>query len=126
MIKYDILADYMDMRGMAFERIDGSVRGRDRQISIDRFTNKDSKQGVFIVYTSWWCWNQQWQLIVLLYSIATGIHRMIFRQWHERTEWANKRCQNLSQSQSYEHQCFYASLKLGLDQAILLELKEKT
>ena len=47
----------MDMRGMAFERIDGSVRGRDRQISIDRFTNKDSTK-VFLLYTSWWCWNQ--------------------------------------------------------------------
>ena len=46
----DILADYMDMRGMDFERIDGSVRGRDRQISIDRFTNKDSKAKVFCVH----------------------------------------------------------------------------
>jgi len=35
----DVLQDYMRMAGWPCERIDGSVKSRDRQAAIDRFTN---------------------------------------------------------------------------------------
>jgi hypothetical protein len=31
----DILEDYMNYRGFKFERIDGGVRGSDRQVNLD-------------------------------------------------------------------------------------------
>ena len=114
----------MDMRGMAFERIDGSVRGRDRQISIDRFTNKDSKAKVFLLCTR---------------AGGVGINLMaadrviIFdSDWNPQNDiQAMARAHRIGQtkdvkiyrlitSKTYEHQMFLrASLKLGLDQAIL-------
>ena len=79
----DILADY-GICGMAFERIT-EVRGRDRQISIDRFTNKDSRQRCF------YCVHE----LAVLESIMAADRVIIFdsdqstevfRQWHGRTE----------------------------------------
>ena len=35
----DVLQDYMRMAEWPVERIDGSVKSRDRQAAIDRFTN---------------------------------------------------------------------------------------
>jgi len=47
----DILEDYLNYRGYKHERIDGSVRGNDRQGAIDRFSKKDSDIFVFLLCT---------------------------------------------------------------------------
>jgi SNF2 family DNA or RNA helicase len=35
----DIVQDYMHYRGYNYERLDGSVRGEERFLAIDRFTS---------------------------------------------------------------------------------------
>jgi hypothetical protein len=45
------LQDYLNSRGWRFERIDGTVRGNDRQASIDRFSRPDSDRFVFLLCT---------------------------------------------------------------------------
>jgi len=39
----DVLQDYMRMANWPVERIDGSVKSRDRQAAIDRFTNGERR-----------------------------------------------------------------------------------
>ena len=34
----DLLGDYLDNRSWKYERIDGNIRGSERQAAIDRFT----------------------------------------------------------------------------------------
>ena len=41
-IMLDILEDYLELRGMKHERIDGSITGKKRQMAIDRFQAKES------------------------------------------------------------------------------------
>ena len=36
----DILEDYLVQRGHLYERIDGCIRGNERQMAIDRFSRK--------------------------------------------------------------------------------------
>ena len=36
----DIIEDYLELRGYSFDRIDGSIIGRSRQLAIDRFQNE--------------------------------------------------------------------------------------
>ena len=36
----DILEDYLVQRNYAYERIDGCIRGNERQMAIDRFSKK--------------------------------------------------------------------------------------
>ena len=38
-IMLNIIEDYMIMKGYSFERVDGSITGRQRQNAIDRYTN---------------------------------------------------------------------------------------
>jgi SNF2 family DNA or RNA helicase len=47
----DILEDYLDYRGYKHERIDGHVRGNDRQAAIDRFSRPDSDIFAFLLCT---------------------------------------------------------------------------
>ena len=51
-IMLDILEDYLDLRNMKFERIDGSITGWKRQQAIDRFQNADGKDPPFIMLLS--------------------------------------------------------------------------
>ncbi|CDQ92245.1 unnamed protein product [Oncorhynchus mykiss] len=37
----DILQDYMEYRGYRYERLDGSVRGEERNLAIKNFSSKD-------------------------------------------------------------------------------------
>ena len=47
----DLLEDFIDYRGWGYERIDGSVQGKERQASIDRFNDVDSKSFIFMLST---------------------------------------------------------------------------
>jgi len=47
----DILEDYLNYRGYGHERIDGGVRGNDRQAAIDRFCAPKSDRFVFLLCT---------------------------------------------------------------------------
>ena len=44
-IMLDILEDYFRLREMKYERIDGSITGRRRQMAIDRFQSDDESEG---------------------------------------------------------------------------------
>ena len=47
----DILEDYLINRKYIYERIDGRIRGNQRQESIDRFSRPDSDRFVFLLCT---------------------------------------------------------------------------
>ena len=47
----DILEDYLSLRQFPFERLDGGVRGFDRQSAIDRFMDAASDWAVFLIST---------------------------------------------------------------------------
>ena len=47
----DLIEEYIDLKGFAYERLDGSVTGDKRQAAIDRFCSKDSKSFLFLLGT---------------------------------------------------------------------------
>ena len=53
-IMLDILEDYLELRGMKHERIDGSITGKKRQMAIDRFQAKETegKESSFVMLLS--------------------------------------------------------------------------
>ena len=46
-----MLEDYLRYNMIKFEKIDGSIKARERQNSIDRFNNFDMKREVFLLST---------------------------------------------------------------------------
>ena len=46
-----VIGDYLDSRRYRFERIDGNVRGSERQAAIDRFCRPGSDRNVFLLCT---------------------------------------------------------------------------
>ena len=126
-IMLDILEDYLALRGMKFERIDGSITGRKRQQAIDRFQNVEGKDDA--------------PFLMLLSTRAGGVGInltaadtcIIFdSDWNPQNDLqAQARCHRIGQTKSvkvyrllsrksYEMQMFHmSSLKMGLDQAVL-------
>lgn len=51
-IMLDILEDYLALRKFKFERIDGSITGKKRQMAIDRYQSKASMDSSFIMLLS--------------------------------------------------------------------------
>jgi SNF2 family DNA or RNA helicase len=51
-IMLDILEDYLSLRSMKFERIDGSITGHKRQQAIDRFQKPETQDPPFIMLLS--------------------------------------------------------------------------
>ena len=47
----DVLSDFLESRGILYERIDGNIALADRQAAIDRFSDKDSASKVFLLST---------------------------------------------------------------------------
>jgi chromodomain-helicase-DNA-binding protein 7 len=47
----DLLEYYMKLKGYIFERIDGSIRGNERQAAIDRFCKPGSDRFIFMLST---------------------------------------------------------------------------
>lgn len=47
----DIIEDYLNYRGYSHERLDGRIRGMERQNAIDRFCRPDADRFVFLLCT---------------------------------------------------------------------------
>ena len=120
----DILEDYLNLRSYGYERIDGSVRGIDRQSAIDRFSSATSDKFCFLLSTRG-CGQG-----INLTAADTVI--MYDGDWNPQNDiQALARCHRIGQERevtvyrlitrkTYEYQMFYrASRKLGFDQAVM-------
>ncbi|XP_076818794.1 uncharacterized protein LOC143464735 isoform X2 [Clavelina lepadiformis] len=120
----DILEDYLVQRGHLYERIDGCIRGNERQMAIDRFSRKGSDRFVFLLCT------RAGGLGINLTAADTVI--IFDSDWNPQNDLqAQARCHRIGQQKpvkvyrlitrnSYEREMFdKASLKLGLDKAVL-------
>merc|ERR1719262_1155208 len=120
----DILEDYLIHKGYAYERIDGSKRGNERQQAIDRFSAPDSDRFVFLLCT------KAGGLGINLVAADTCI--IYDSDWNPQNDLqAQARCHRIGQDKhvkiyrlvtrnTYEREMFdRASLKLGLDKAVL-------
>uniref|UniRef100_A0A8B9DDN4 Chromodomain helicase DNA binding protein 6 n=1 Tax=Anser cygnoides TaxID=8845 RepID=A0A8B9DDN4_ANSCY len=125
----DILEDYLIQR-YTYERIDGRVRGNLRQAAIDRFCKPDSDRFVFLLCT------RAGGLGINLTAADTCI--IFDSDWNPQNDLqAQARCHRIGQSKavkvyrlitrnSYEREMFdKASLKLGLDKAVLQDINRK-
>jgi chromodomain-helicase-DNA-binding protein 7 len=120
----DILEDYVTNKHYPYERIDGRVRGSDRQQAIDRFSKPGSDRFVFLLCT------RAGGLGINLTAADTVI--IFDSDWNPQNDLqAQARCHRIGQSKAvkiyrlicrntYEREMFdKASLKLGLDKAVL-------
>uniref|UniRef100_A0AAY4EW90 DNA helicase n=1 Tax=Denticeps clupeoides TaxID=299321 RepID=A0AAY4EW90_9TELE len=126
----DILEDYLIQKRYTYERIDGRVRGNLRQAAIDRFCKVDSDRFVFLLCT------RAGGLGINLTAADTCI--IFDSDWNPQNDLqAQARCHRIGQSKavkvyrlitrnSYEREMFdKASLKLGLDKAVLQDINRK-
>uniref|UniRef100_A0A8C8AWJ3 Chromodomain helicase DNA binding protein 6 n=1 Tax=Otus sunia TaxID=257818 RepID=A0A8C8AWJ3_9STRI len=126
----DILEDYLIQSRYTYERIDGRVRGNLRQAAIDRFCKPDSDRFVFLLCT------RAGGLGINLTAADTCI--IFDSDWNPQNDLqAQARCHRIGQSKavkvyrlitrnSYEREMFdKASLKLGLDKAVLQDINRK-
>ncbi|XP_068598106.1 chromodomain-helicase-DNA-binding protein 6 [Brachionichthys hirsutus] len=126
----DILEDYLIQRRYTYERIDGRVRGNLRQAAIDRFCKAESDRFVFLLCT------RAGGLGINLTAADTCI--IFDSDWNPQNDLqAQARCHRIGQSKavkvyrlitrnSYEREMFdKASLKLGLDKAVLQDINRK-
>ncbi|KAG8200736.1 hypothetical protein JTE90_022342 [Oedothorax gibbosus] len=126
----DILEDYLVQRRYPYERIDGRVRGNLRQAAIDRFCKPDSDRFVFLLCT------RAGGLGINLTAADTVI--IFDSDWNPQNDLqAQARCHRIGQSKAvkvyrlicrntYEREMFdKASLKLGLDKAVLQSMSMK-
>lgn len=120
----DILEDYLMYRKYPFERIDGRIRGNLRQAAIDRYSKPDSDRFVFLLCT------KAGGLGINLTAADTVI--IYDSDWNPQNDLqAQARCHRIGQQKmvkiyrllcrnTYEREMFdKASMKLGLDKAIL-------
>ncbi|KAG8231203.1 hypothetical protein J437_LFUL010900 [Ladona fulva] len=120
----DILEDYLMYRKYPFERIDGRIRGNLRQAAIDRYCKPDSDRFVFLLCT------KAGGLGINLTAADTVI--IYDSDWNPQNDLqAQARCHRIGQQKmvkvyrllcrnTYEREMFdKASLKLGLDRAVL-------
>ncbi|KAK3086718.1 hypothetical protein FSP39_022463 [Pinctada imbricata] len=120
----DILEDYLLHRQYLFERIDGRICGKLRQEAIDRFSKPESDRFVFLLCT------KAGGLGINLTAADTVI--IYDSDWNPQNDLqAQARCHRIGQTKevkvyrlitrnSYEREMFdKASLKLGLDKAVL-------
>ena len=127
----DILEDYLNYRKLQFERLDGGITGADRQAAIDRFSNPDSTAFIMLLSTragglglNLCCadtviiydsdWNPQNDLQAQARSHRIGqtkavkVFRLVTRKTYEMSMFER------------------ASIKLGLDKALLNDQLEVT
>ncbi|KAG9509780.1 Chromodomain-helicase-DNA-binding protein 7, partial [Fragariocoptes setiger] len=120
----NILEDYITQKRYPFERIDGGVRGNERQQAIDRFSKPGSDRFIFLLCT------RAGGLGINLTAADTVI--IFDSDWNPQNDLqAQARCHRIGQSKAvkiyrlicrntYEREMFdKASLKLGLDKAVL-------
>jgi len=126
----DIIEDYLNQRRFTYERIDGNIRGSERQQAIDHFTN-DPDIFVFMLAT------RAGGVGINLTAADTVI--IFDSDWNPQNDLqAQARCHRIGQTQhvkvyrlitknTYEQAMFNrASLKLGLDQAVLHPMTTST
>lgn len=127
----DILEDYLVWRGYTHERLDGRIRGNDRQAAIDRFSKPDSDRFVFLLCT------RAGGLGINLTAADTVI--IFDSDWNPQNDvQAQARCHRIGQEKSvkvyrlitrntYEKHMFErASKKLGLDQAVFTKMSSSS
>uniref|UniRef100_A0AC34QYD0 Helicase C-terminal domain-containing protein n=1 Tax=Panagrolaimus sp. JU765 TaxID=591449 RepID=A0AC34QYD0_9BILA len=126
----DILEEFLGIKNFTYERIDGNVRGDLRQAAIDRFSKPDSDKFVFLLCT------RAGGLGINLTAADTVI--IFDSDWNPQNDLqAQARCHRIGQtkmvkvyrlitSNTYEREMFdRASLKLGLDKAVLQSMAPK-
>ena len=126
----DILEDYLVQMRLTYERLDGRIRGEMRQEAIDRFCKPDSDRFAFLLCT------RAGGLGINLTAADTVI--IYDSDWNPQNDLqAQARCHRIGQSKSvkiyrlitrntYEREMFdRASLKLGLDKAILQSMRNE-
>ncbi|KAL3922780.1 MAG: hypothetical protein SGILL_002018 [Bacillariaceae sp.] len=119
----DLISDYCEFRSFPYERLDGRVRGTDRQKSIDRF-NKEKNSFLFLLSTR--------AGGVGINLTAADVCIIFDSDWNPQNDvQAQARCHRIGQtkdvriyrlitSRSFEQEMFdRASKKLGLEQAVL-------
>jgi chromodomain-helicase-DNA-binding protein 7 len=122
----DIIEDYLSLRAFKFERIDGSITGKKRQMALDRFQSGDSLDVSFIMLLS----TRAGGVGINLTAADTCI--IFDSDWNPQNDLqAQARCHRIGQKKrvniyrlltrkSYEMQMFHmSSMKMGLDQAVL-------
>eukprot|EP01088_Endostelium_zonatum_P008284 TRINITY_DN209_c0_g4_i2.p1 TRINITY_DN209_c0_g4~~TRINITY_DN209_c0_g4_i2.p1 ORF type:complete len:852 (+),score=262.86 TRINITY_DN209_c0_g4_i2:174-2729(+) len=120
----DILEEYLNYKKYKYERIDGGVRGNDRQAAIDRFSAPGSDKFVFLLCT------RAGGVGINLTAADTVI--IYDSDWNPQNDiQAQARCHRIGQKKlvkvyrfvtkdSYEEQMLdTASRKLGVDTAVL-------
>ncbi|XP_074646816.1 chromodomain-helicase-DNA-binding protein 8-like isoform X2 [Tubulanus polymorphus] len=126
----DILEDYLIHKSYPYERLDGRIRGNLRQEAIDRFSKPDSDRFVFLLCT------RAGGLGINLTAADTVI--IFDSDWNPQNDLqAQARCHRIGQQKSvkvyrlitrnsYEREMFdKASLKLGLDKAVLQSMNQQ-
>lgn len=129
-IMLDVLQDYLRLRAYHCERIDGNITGNDRQAAIDRFCNPNSESFIMLLST------RAGGVGINLTAADTVI--IYDSDWNPQNDLqAQARCHRIGQkksvkiyrlltSKTYELHMFHqASLKLGLDQAVLGGIRSK-
>ena len=124
----NLLGQYLELKGIEYERIDGNIRGNERQAAIDRFCKPGSSVFVFLLST------RAGGLGINLASADTVI--IFDSDWNPQNDMqAQARAHRIGQtaevkvyrlitSRTYEMEMFKrASLKLGLDQAVLRRMQ---
>lgn len=125
-IMLDIIEDYLSLKKFKFERIDGSITGKKRQMAIDRFQSMESLDTSFIMLLS----TRAGGVGINLTAADTCI--IFDSDWNPQNDLqAQARCHRIGQKKSvkiyrlltrksYEMQMFHmSSMKMGLDQAVL-------
>ena len=120
-----LLEDYLKYKGYRFEKIDGTIKAKERQNAIDRFNNPDKKRDVFLLST------KAGGLGINLTSANVVI--IFDSDWNPQNDvQATARAHRIGQvnevqvyrlitARTYESEMLErATKKLGLDQAIFL------
>ncbi|KAI5062349.1 hypothetical protein GOP47_0022888 [Adiantum capillus-veneris] len=120
----DLLEDYLNARDYSYERIDGKIRGSERQAAIDRYSARESKTFVFLLST------RAGGLGITLTAADTCV--IYDSDWNPQNDLqAMARCHRIGQTKdvkiyrlitrnTYEQHLFEcSSRKYGLDEAIL-------
>ncbi|GMF24707.1 unnamed protein product [Phytophthora fragariaefolia] len=126
----DIIEDYLRYCGYLYERLDGNIRGNDRQAAVDRFVKPEYKRFVMLLST------KAGGLGLNLTAADTVI--IFDSDWNPQNDLqAQARAHRIGQTHSvkiyrlitrktYEMHMFHkASLKLGLDKAVLTHMRRE-
>ncbi|KAI9921116.1 hypothetical protein PsorP6_002659 [Peronosclerospora sorghi] len=114
----DIIEDYLRYCGYLYERLDGNIRGNDRQAAVDRFFKPEYKRFVMLFST------KSGGLGLNLTAADTVI--IFDSDWNPQNDLqAQDRAHRIGQTHStYEMHMFHkASLKLGLDKAVITHMR---